>query len=525
MRLLREICGCAVLLLLAGCSSLPAFHPETRTEAIPLNRATELGLLAASAQPDADLSGFRLLPSGEFALHARLELAGRAQSTLDIQYYQIHNDRVGRTVLRAARDAALRGVRVRLIVDDLYTSGEDELFLAFAATPNVEMRLFNPFPAGRSSFVRRFAASLTDFRRVNHRMHNKLFIADGAIAVAGGRNLGDEYFAQSTTENFVDIDTVVAGALIPRLAHLFDAYWNSPYVRPVKQIAFSALTPEKLRDRFEEMTGPSTTAVPKSPPPNDLLGHSPIAEDFAQSKLDLTWAVAEAYADDPARVIEKRTEYGGAALLDVDSVSYNVIENIRRAREDVTVISPYLIPGNTGLDEIGSLRNRGVKLTLITNSLASTDEPLVYTAYRRYRPALLHLGVDIWELSSSRSSRSLRLGIFGSHVGRLHSKSAVIDGKTLFIGSMNFDPRSANDNTELGLIIHSDELARQQLKLLGSLKDQGAYRLRVSADGGGVEWVSNDGTKEHVLNVDPDTTYWQRTIPSLLAPLVPENML
>lgn len=515
----------SIALLLGGCAALPAFTPQPPTRAIASSQATQLGRIAAASQPDEDLSGFRFLPSGDFALHARLEFARRAQVSLDLQYYQIENDQIGRTVLRAVRDAALRGVRVRVIVDDLYTSGTDELLLAFAATPNVELRLFNPFPSGRATFANRFAASLFDFGRVNHRMHNKLFLADGAVAVAGGRNLGSHYFGRSANENFVDLDIVAAGAVMPRLMELFDGYWNSVYVRPAQAIIGSELSQEQLRARFEALTGPSTTAVPEPPPPNDILGYGPVGDDLDKEKLDLTWAVAEAYADDPARVIDKQTQYGGVPLLDVDSVRYNVIEQIRRAQTDVTVVSPYLITGTAGLAEITTLRQRGVSMSLITNSLASTDEPLAYAAYRRYRPALLRLGVDVWELGSVRSGKSVRLGVFGSRIGRLHAKSVVVDEKVVFVGSMNFDPRSASANTELGLIIHSEPLARQQLKMLGMLKEQGAYRLQMSQDGRHAEWIARDSDREVILESDPDTTFWDRAIPTLLAPLVPESLL
>ena len=217
-------------LLAAGCASLPEPVPQPPTTAIKATPDTALGKIALASQPDADLSGFRLMPSGGFAFSTRIELARRASRTLDVQYYQIENDETGRFLLRTLRDAALRGVRVRLLMDDLFTSGEDELLIALAATPNLELRLFNPFPAGRSSLFRRFAASLFDFDRVNRRMHNKLFIADGAMAVAGGRNIGNQYFTRTLDDNFIDLDTFVVGALLPRLGSLFDQYWNSAYV-------------------------------------------------------------------------------------------------------------------------------------------------------------------------------------------------------------------------------------------------------------------------------------------------------
>ena len=515
----------AVLFLASGCAMLPADFERTPSKAMPLDPATPLGRIAKSSQPDPDLSGFRLMPGGDFALNTRLELARRAERTLDVQYYQIYNDETGRYLMRTLRDAALRGVRVRVLMDDLYTSGEDELLLALAATPNLELRLFNPFPAGRGSMLRRFSASLFDFSRVNRRMHNKLFIADGAMAVAGGRNIGNEYFTQTAGANFIDLDTFVAGALIPRLGQLFDQYWNSEHVRPIESVVASSLSREERQRRFEEITALRTTPPPRPPAPNDLLGYSPIVEDLKAGKLDLIWTRAEAYADSPERVVGKQANYGGVPLLDVDSVRYNVVEQIRRGRSDVTLVSPYLIPGKGGLEAMREVRGRGMKISVVTNSLAATDEPLVHTGYRRYREDMLRLGAEIHELSSQRTRRSVRLGLFGTQIGRLHAKSAVIDGRTLFVGSMNFDPRSDVYNTEIGLIIFSREMAQQVLKLIDVLKQQGAYKVRFAPGTERIEWVSEEAGIEQVQTSEPDSTLWDRVMLEILAPLAPESLL
>ncbi|CAN7432114.1 MULTISPECIES: phospholipase D family protein [unclassified Variovorax] len=515
----------AVLLLASGCAMLPAEFERTPSKAMPLSTGTVLGRIAKASQPDADLSGFRLMPSGDFALNTRLELARRAERTLDVQYYQIDNDETGRYLLRTLRDAAQRGVRVRLLMDDLYTAGEDELLLALAATPNLELRLFNPFPAGRGSMLRRFSASLFDFSRVNRRMHNKLFIADGAMAVAGGRNIGNPYFTQTAGANFIDLDTFVAGALIPRLSSLFDLYWNSEHVRPIETVVAPTLAREERQRRFEELTAPATTPAPRPPAPNDLLGYSPIVENLNAGKLDLIWTTAEAYADSPERVIGKQVTYGGVPLLDVDSVRYNVVEQMRRGRSDVTLVSPYLIPGKEGLEVLREIRRRGMKISVVTNSLAATDEPVVHTGYRRYRADMLRLGAEIHELSSVRTRRSVRLGLFGTQIGRLHAKSAVIDGRTLFVGSMNFDPRSEVHNTEIGLFIFSREMAQQVLKLVEVLKQQGAYKVRFAPGTEKMEWVSEEAGVEQVLTSEPDAGFWDHLMLELLAPLAPESLL
>ncbi len=245
------------------------------------------------------------MPGGDFALDSRLELARRAERRLGVQYYHIENDETGRYFLRTLRDAARRGVRVRLLMDDLYTSGEDELLLGLAATPNLELRLFNPFPAGRSGIGKRFSASLLNFDRVQRRMHNKLFIADGAMAVAGGRNIGNQYFTRATGPNFLDLDTFVAGALLPRLGHLFDQYWNSEYVVPLQAVVKTVASGAELQTSFERMTAPDSTPRPPAPTPNDVLGYGPIVDELDSGKLGLVWARAEACADSPDRVVGK----------------------------------------------------------------------------------------------------------------------------------------------------------------------------------------------------------------------------
>lgn len=521
----RLIVGFAFISVVAGCASLPPGPVGDPSYAIAVSADTALGRMATVSQPESTLTGFRLMPGGDYALNTRLELAQRATRTLDVQYYQVQNDETGRYMLRTLRDAALRGVRVRLIIDDLYTSGEDTQLLALAATPNLELRLFNPFMAGRGSLMARFATSLFDFNRVQKRMHNKLFIADGAMAVVGGRNIGNQYYRQSSDENFVDLDVFATGALMPRLGKLFDQFWNSAQLVPIQRVVASPLSGEELQRQFDDLTRPDTTPVPQPTAPNDVLGYAPLAADLAAGKLGLTWALAEAYADSPERVIGKATEYGGAPLLDVDSVRYNVNEYMRRARKEVSVTSPYLIPGEAGLDVMRRARQHGVAISLLTNSLAATDEPLVHTGYRRYRPDMLKLGIDLYEVSSQRARRSVRLGVFGTTVGRLHAKTAVFDQQVLFVGSMNFDPRSEKQNTEIGLFIHSPEMSRQVLKLTNVLKQQGTYRLRLAADGESIEWKSEDPGSNTVLSQEPDSGFWNRMMLNLIAPMVPEGLL
>ena len=267
-------------LAIAGCGMLPPLSERMPTAALKAAPDSELVKIAERSRPAPELTGFRLMPLGSYALDTRLQLAKRAKHSLDVQYYLIQNDMTGRLLMRNVRDAALRGVRVRLLVDDLYTTGGDEMFRTFAAFENVEVRLFNPFCCGRQSLTSKYVASLGDFGRLNHRMHNKLFIADGAMVVAGGRNIADEYFMRSATDNFVDMDVLAVGDVVPRLQGIFDTYWNSPHVYPVQTILASDVDRDELRRRFDRIVDEGEQMMAVNLPPIDILGYGPIREDL-----------------------------------------------------------------------------------------------------------------------------------------------------------------------------------------------------------------------------------------------------
>jgi cardiolipin synthase C len=517
--------GMALLLGLSACGSLRHVdRAAVPSEAIPLSKNTELGRIASAYRPVPDHSGFRLMPLGSYSLDTRVQLARRAQVSLDVQYYHLHNDESGRWLLRALRDAAVRGVRVRLLIDDFYTSGEDELFLGLAAHPNVEVRLFNPFCCLRSQGqLTRFAASIGDIKRVNHRMHNKLFVADGAMAVIGGRNVANEYFLRNADGlNFIDVDAFVVGWVIEPLQGLFDRYWNADAVYPIQSIASSVVSAADLRQFFDEETGPVRTPPPPGPlPRSDILGYGPIAEDLDAGRLGLIWGEAYVFADHPDKPFDG--EAGGE--LDETSVTYNVFEALRKATQEVVISSPYLVPGQDGMKLFRELRARGVRVTAMTNSLGATDEPVVHIGYTAYRHPMLELGVDLYEISGSRVKRNRRENLFGASLGRLHAKLAVVDKRWLFVGSMNLDPRSATINTELGAVIDSPQLAREMIRIIDIDRLQSAYRLRMSGDGHTCEWLGFEDDKEVVLTEEPDSSFWQRMKLRLLRPFVPEALL
>ena len=507
-------------LLLAGCGTLPPQVERPESAALKPSPDSPLVRIAQASIPSPELSGFRLMPVGVYALDTRIQLARRAKHSLDLQYYLIQNDATGRLLLRNVRDAALRGVRVRLLVDDLYTSGGDPLFIGISAFPNVEVRLFNPFCCGRESLLNKYTASLADFGRLNHRMHNKLFIADGAMVVAGGRNIADEYFMRSMTDNFVDMDAFIVGAVVPQLAAIYDTYWNSAQVYPVQSIIHTDFNREQLQRSFNSLVDEGEQMMSLTLPPVDILGYGPVSEDLDAGRVGLIWGKATAFADSPAKVTATSDEMARSM-----SVSMNIMDMVMAARTEVVISSPYFIPGPRGVAAFGELRKRDVKVTILTNSLASNDEPLVHTGYARYRSELLKSGVDLYELSPTRILRNKRLMFPGMSVGRLHAKTAVFDRSKVFIGSMNLDPRSASKNTELGIIAEAPQLAREVIRVIQISKLQSAYRLRFGPDGQKLEWLTMDDEGDVVLSEEPDVTPFMRFQNMLLAPFVPEQQL
>ncbi len=515
--------------LLLGCAALPRDVQRVPSHAIGASADTELGRIARASAPDPTRSGFRLLSWSAQSLQARIELVRRAQVSLDVQYYVIHDDETGRHLLRALRDAAQRGVRVRLLVDDLYTAGTDPLLLGLAAHPNAEVRLFNPFPVGRDSLGARLTASLFDLGRVNHRMHNKLLVADGAMAVAGGRNIGNEYFMVHGEANYIDLDAFAVGPVVAQLAATFDQYWNSEYVYPVQSIATPEGSAAELRAHFERWTDPV-----RSPPPpaaqkgaKDALGQRHVEEELDEGRIDLHWAAAQAFADAPDKVINHTRRWLPGLRRDETTVRFGLMRELLLARQEVLVSSPYLVPNPEVIEDIREGRIWGLQITLITNSLASTDEPLVHAGYQRYRRQMIDLGVQLYEVAPSQVSRAKDLGSFGRSIGRFHAKVAAIDGQTLFVGSLNFDPRSEKHNTELGLLIRSPELTAQLMRLANLVMAQAAYRVRLSKDKSDLEWVlpNPDGGPETVLTSEPDTSALERMWLWMIGPLVPDDIL
>lgn len=518
-------CLFACLWWLAGCASLPDVSGRPDEHALPAATGSPLGrAAAASVPPGYEVSGVRLLVSGLVSLNTRLELIERAEASIDLQVYRFKGDATGRRVMRALRDAAARGVRVRVLVDDLYTADDDLLLLGLAAHPGVQVRLFNPFGFGRGSQWTRLLSALFGAERLHRRMHNKLLVVDGVMSIAGGRNIGDEYYEAQGDQLFYDFDVLVAGAVVPDLSHAFDRYWNSAYSHDVYDVLGEQRGSPTLLQAFEQSVERVCDATPCAGPPPAPSEHESwnvLAAQFRRGLLTMHGANAQAAADAPSKVGALEAD----AADHVAEVRQRVSSVLRDAREEIVIVSPYLIPGPNAMTSLRTFRERGVRVTLMTNSLAATDEPLVHVGYRRYRVPLLREGVQLYEWSPVRSGRVFRQLLRGKTVLRLHAKCALIDGHHVYLGSMNFDPRSRNLNTEFGLLIHSPELAAEIAGFVHDMKRSGSYQVRLAADGQTLRWAQGDGEGGVIEDVEPDSDRWSRFLLDLLSPFVPEELL
>ncbi|MDR1789569.1 MAG: phospholipase D family protein [Opitutaceae bacterium] len=497
----------ASLLLLAGCGSLPKKTADMRSLALADTSETTLGRLAADGiREHPGLSGLMALKQGRDAFLARLALARLAERSLDLQYYIWRDDFTGRLLLREALRAADRGVRVRLLIDDMGTHPRDADMLALAAHPLFEVRYFNP--ARHRSL--RLANLMVESGRMNHRMHNKTFLADNAAAIIGGRNIGDEYFEAHPDVSFDDLDVLCIGAVVPAASAAFDGFWNDARSVPVGlfypgENAAAAL--ERLRARWEREK-PSETQ-------REYMT-APRAREFAARLRDksppLEWGRAWALYDDP-----------GKSLDDDGEDAPTVLEAMKpfgdAAREELLIVSPYFVPGKTGLAWLDGFVRRGVRVSVLTNSLASTDVSLVHAGYAHYRRPMLRAGVALHELKAAPGAAKRRW--FGSSRSSLHAKTFVFDRRFVFVGTLNLDPRSIELNTENGVVFESAPFARELAESFAKTVAQDAYALRL--DRGFLRWV--DGADGTVLRSEPGTSWWRRLCVGLFALLPVESQL
>lgn len=539
----------------AGCSSLPANIPRPASTALGTPDGTLLGQLTQQRRAQAGArsdSAFKLLDSVDLAFTSRLALIEGAQKTLDLQYYAIHADTSTEQLLVRLRAAAARGVRVRILLDDFNSVGADAQVLRLAFLKNIELRLFNPLSGSRASMMGRIFTSLYDVGRIQKRMHNKLFIADNAWGIAGGRNLGDAYFGRGEESNFVDLDVLATGRIVRDMSASFDRYWNDQLAYPVEAL----LDPEDLENLRKPLPAGSDTDVSRVPASTAIAAATvthttsvlpDITATAVQSRrldlqqVPLIWAPSTLMVDKPGKIGPGDDEVdAGETLID------GLLALMGQARQDVLIISPYFVPGKPMMKVFSDLRQRGVRVRVLTNSLASNDAPAAHAGYARYRKQLLEMGVELYEMHSEQSgsagglgsgigARSARsAGPFGSGGGiggskassgraSLHSKAVIIDGRLSVIGSMNLDLRSQLKNSEVALVIRSPALARESIRLVEGSFARSAYRLELS--GGKLHWRAPKSAPFQDATSEPDASARLKLLVRVLGPLAPDEML
>ncbi|SMF39311.1 Phosphatidylserine/phosphatidylglycerophosphate/cardiolipin synthase [Alteromonadaceae bacterium Bs31] len=488
-----------LVVVTVGCASVDYDYPREESFSPDTSKTqnTYFGRYSATELPKhpAGMSGFMLLGDGVEAFAARLMMADWAQQTLDAQYYLLTDDVIGYAFIASLLKAADRGVRVRLLLDDMLTQGYDLGMVALDSHPNIELRVFNPFT---SRTFRPF--DLPKFSRLNRRMHNKSFTVDNQLTLIGGRNIAGEYFGARADLNFGDLDVVALGPVVEDVSVMFDEYWNSSGALPVPAFAKSSKQSsselEIFRARVKEKIDAAVAGVYV-----DALG-----EDYMRLLMEesdrIEWANYKLIYDAPSK-----------AILGEDSVKPYIIEDIesaiRQGEKELILVSPYFVPLKAGEAFFQELVDRGMDVIIVTNSLAANNHGAVHSGYAPSRNRLLEMGVRLYEVKSQGISQEYeRVGHENSRA-TLHTKAFLVDRSKLFIGSFNWDPRSININTEMGVLIDSPELGKVATRNFDLKLDEKTYEV-VLNDKGQLRWIDRSGDNELVLNKEPDTSWWKR---------------
>ncbi|GAB3105732.1 phospholipase D family protein [Aestuariicella hydrocarbonica] len=504
LNLLGIVFGCLIVMQLNGCQSNADYHPEERVATYTLHGDnTRLQKMITRQRiehgQEGDQNGLYLLQEGLSAFMARIAMIDNADVSLDLQYYIFSNDISGKLILGKLLNAADRGVRVRVLVDDLGAPIQDPWFAVMDQHPNIEIRVFNPVVA-RSGLPRTFQQAF-HFGRINHRMHNKLMVADGVAIVTGGRNIGDPYFSNDETF-FQDVDIFCFGPVVSQATNSFDTYWNHEASVPLNVI-LKAKKGGTLTD-LRKM-GAEYLYTVRDSEFTKALEHSQLGQDIVSGEITFEWGQASLYADPPDKATKRDEvdpqQFLGAKLKTV----------LNQAREQLLISSAYFIPGENGLAFLSDLEKRGVKVSVLTNALSTTDVAVVHSGYSQYRKPLLEAGIQLWELRLQAGEERRIQWFKGRSRASLHAKSFVIDDDKVIIGSVNLDGRSLIQNTEIGVYIHSNKINQQ---LADTYKEwtrpNFAWRLSLNEDDD-LQWQAQDKQGNLITEYkDPESSGWQR---------------
>jgi putative cardiolipin synthase len=501
---------------LAGCASLPPLEGRTTSIAITDTADTRLGRAVGVAAADhPGRSGIVPLAVPQDAFAARVLLARAAERSLDVQYYIWHDDTTGTLLLEELWNAAERGVRVRLLVDDNGIAGMDPPLAALDGHPNAEVRLFNPF-VNRGFKALGF---LTDFERVNRRMHNKSLTADTQATIVGGRNVGDEYFGAGKQMVLADLDVLAVGPIARQVAAAFDLYWNSDVAYPA-QALIGLGKPDgvaRLKAKFAAVRD-----SPEAAAYGAAVRATPLIEHLVERKLELEWVPVRLVHDEPLKALVN--------VEDSEPLFARLTRVAGQPERELDLISPYFVPRAQSVEALAGLAQRGVRVRIVTNSLAATDVAAVHSGYAKRRAALLRAGVRIYEFKPDARQAAAGLvkerapGVADSSAASLHAKTFAIDRSRVFVGSFNFDPRSVRLNTEMGLVIESARLAQAMSGGLDRTLGRTSYEVALSPNGR-LEWIERTDQGEVRYDSEPNTGFFRRLGVGFMSLLPIEGML
>jgi len=494
--------------LAAGCATVSFDQPKSQSIAISNAGNTRLGKEVAEwTALHGQQSGFYPLRKGMDALGVRLRLAEIAEKSIDLQYFLMKNDTAGAVIANALLKAADKGVRVRFLLDDIFTTVPDRSFLLMNQHPNIEIRIFNPLSRRG---IRAFNY-VGDFSQANRRMHNKSFTVDNSISVVGGRNIADEYFQLKKDSVFVDFDVLALGPIAADISTSFDQYWNHSRAVPIEQFT-SDKTNEELQtvraDIAADLDDIYETVFRKA-----LT--SQLLQDLIADRQPLFVGPARVLADNPDKLINKIDEAHMQLANDLAEV-------VRRSETEVIFISPYYVPGDGGIQLIRDLVAKGVRVVILTNSLASNNHVPVHSAYARYRKDVVNAGAELYEIRAN-AARELEGDDGGPEVLTLHTKAFYIDRRYLFVGSLNLDPRSIEINAEMGLLIDSEPMVKTLLQGADERLSTLTYRVIVN-DRGKLEWYTRIDNEKVIETKEPLTGWWLR-FKAWFMKIAPESQL
>lgn len=506
------------LLTTVGCASLPDISDRIVSHAFPDTADTALGRgFTGKVRSHPGLSGAYPLGRGLDAFVARAALCRLAEWSIDAQYYLLHDDLVGNLFTAELVRAADRGVRVRLLVDDMAIGDRDLGAAVLSSHPNIEVRLFNPFARGSSKLLQ----FITRFGSVTRRMHCKSFVVDNQAAILGGRNIGDEYFEAGRDLAFFDLDVLLIGPVVQQVSDFYDLYWNCDFAYPAEAIRGTPIPPaEAAVARREHLDFVRSHA---DSPYLAALRESHLANAIRTGSVSFDWGPANLVYDDPKKLLSDPDD-------EEHHLSRKIAPTFEEVEQELLIVSPYFVPGDGGVDFLTGLVRKGVRVAVLTNSLAGNDVSIVHAGYAKYREGLLRGGVELYEMrpALSRDERVAAGGAFGSSHSSLHAKTFCFDRQKVFIGSLNLDPRAMLHNAEVGVVIESGSLCRDFAEWFDGSLPQIAYRLTLHTNYYGskyIEWYGLDEGEPRTFYADPHSSSFKRFGLAVLGILPIEDQL